>query len=526
VDEEGNPDVYRNFIDKLKLFGPLDTLITEPMSMDWRAERQLLHDSLQTISKQPAWQPRIAELVLFVRDLDDDEEITVDPGTNHHKIWNISKGCFTGYPRWEAGVVTQVAEEKPPISELVKHPKHDEKKYDINYSGYRVEPFPDPNGQDKSFSKRHKYVSLHQIRPLAYFNELIKGVPGTEWNQTIGNAITAMSTVSLVDKYRFKGSWPTANIFCRGIYIGSELIVVGDVVRMMPSSKAPSKDTIDVLKVTAIKLVLSNLDAASDNDNDEGHPYNSSIHIQGKSYTLDPNRAHHDPEASPIPIAEPPELIRDYGPWYYRHPPTKSTVIPFSSVLTRCHPPEAMTRWFPTPTTNPPSAHLATGLSSTLQARAFSTSNLHFIASGKSWFWADHRVEALDLQTLNGADVARCDRDRDPKRWRREIKVLEGTAGAEDLSAVTGPVGLGKGGLSLVAGSGMVRSAIGILEGEKRRRRKRSPGFGSECGEGWEEGDVVMAPVEDGPALLVGDEEMEDYEGGDELLRKVRGAEC
>jgi hypothetical protein len=83
--------------------------------------------------------------------------------------------------------------------------------------------FPIPMDKTNHFP-RDKYVSLHQIR-LAYFNELVKGVPGTEWDQTIENAITAMSTVSLVDKYRFKGSWPTANIFCRGISIGSELII-------------------------------------------------------------------------------------------------------------------------------------------------------------------------------------------------------------------------------------------------------------------------------------------------------------
>jgi hypothetical protein len=85
---------------------------------------------------------------------------------------------------------------------------------------------------------------------------------------------------------------------------------------MMPSSEASGKDTIDVLKVTAIKLVLPNLDAASDNDNDDGHHYNSAIHIQGNSYTLDCNRAHHDQKASPVPLAEPPESIRGYNAWW------------------------------------------------------------------------------------------------------------------------------------------------------------------------------------------------------------------
>lgn len=532
VDEEGNPDVYRNLIDKLKCFGTLDTLITEPMSMDWRAERRLLHDSLQTISQQPAWLPRVAELVLFVRNIDEDEEITVDHSTKHYRIWNTTKQRFTGYPRWEAGVIAQAAEEKPTIAELVRHPNNDEKMYNINYAGYRVEPFPDPNGRDKSISKRHKYISLDQIRPLAFFNDLIKGIPATDWDQTIGNAITVMSTVSLVAKYRFKGSWPTADIFCRGIYIGSELIIVGDVVRLIPTSKASSKDAIEVLKITSIKLVLSNLDKASDNDNDNGHPYNSAIHVKGKSYTLDRNRAYTGSDGEPVPLGNPPQTIRSYGPWYHRQPAGKSTLVPFSSILGRCHEAEAMKLWFPSS-----SGLLSLSFPSTLQARAFSTSNLRFITAGKSWFWADHRVEALDLETLNGVDVARCDRGRNPKRWRREIKVLEGTAGAEDLSAVRGRIGLKRRRLSA-----MVRSAIGISEGEgggsgsgresARARGKRSRSWGS-AGDGSEGGmdggeeeeergeDAVMAHPDEVAALPLSDDEMEDGDV-EELLRKFR----
>ena len=96
-----------------------------------------------------------------------------------------------------------------------------------------------------------------------------------------------------------------------------------------------------------------------------------------------------------------------------------------------------------------PSAQLAIGLSSALQAHAFFTSNLHLLTLGKSWFWAEHRVESLDLHTLNGMDAARYHRSRTQKRWRREIMAMDWTARGDDLSALTGQEGLGKGWLEL-----------------------------------------------------------------------------
>lgn len=526
VDEEGNPDVYRHLIDQLKRHGSLDALVTEPMSMDWRAEKALLRNSVKLISHQPSWAPRVGELVIFVRKLGEDEAIIYNPHTQLYKVLNKKKlnpKEKGRNPEWEAGVITQTAEEQPTITDLTSG-EDSGKKYALNYSGYRVEPLPDPNDKDKSVSKRHAWVPLSQIRPFAFFNEYLKGVSGLEWHPTIGNGIMVMSTVSIVDKYRFKGSWPAAEIFCRGIYIGSELIVVGDLVRLIPHGNELKKEVTDMMKITSIKYVLTSLDKASDNDNDEGRPYNSGIHIVGKAYTSDINRAYVSPETSQAAeLTDPPESIRQYSTWYHKQDPSKFTVLPFTQLLSRHLDHNALSIWFPD------QELLSKSLEGVIQGRAFSSSNLKHIPEGKTWFWADHRIEALDLKTMNGVDVAAHDESRDPKRWRKEIRILEGTAEEEDLSAVRQRAGLEKGlRRGSLLGSGMVRSAIGNLEsdvealgsrvdsGSVSRKRSRSVISLDNEGDNGEEipaesADVAMADAgEMSKALPLSDEEVDD----------------
>jgi hypothetical protein len=473
--------------------------------------------------------PRVGELVVFVRKLGEGEEILYNPYTELYKVYNTKamnpkdKGRN---PEWEAGIVTQTAEEQPFISDLTASGEN-EKKFGVNYSGYRVEPLPDPNDKDKSASRRHAWVPLSQIRPFAFFNEYLRGVSGLEWHHTIGNGIMVMSTVSLVDKYRFKGNWPAAEIFCRGIYIGSELIVVGDLVRLVPHGTELKKEVTDIIKITSIKYVLTSLDKASDNDTDEGRPYNSAIHVVGKAYTSDISCAYISPDTSQaVELSDPPESIRPYNTWYYKHDPSKFTVLPFTQLLSRQLDYSALSIWFPG------QELLSKGLEGVIQGRAFSTSNLKLIPEGKLWFWADHRTEALDLDTMNGVDVAAHDGSRDPKRWRKEIKILDGTAGEEDFNAVKRQAGLEKGlRRGSLLGSAMVASAIGNLEsdaealesgvdsGSASRKRSRSViSIGSEDENGdegenipAENADIAMADAgEMNKALPLSDEEVDE----------------
>ncbi|KAJ9657762.1 hypothetical protein H2201_008075 [Coniosporium apollinis] len=545
TDDEGNPDVYRNLIDKLKGEGRVDESIQEIMSMDWRAERKSLPAFLNKVSKQPMWMPRVAEVVLFVRKIQQDEEICYDKATKEFRVFNEKLGKFTSHPRWEAGVVGQTAAEDVSIEDLVTEPR---KEYQVNYSGFRVEPLPDPNSEDKSLSKQYKYVPLHYTRPFIFWQEYLKGIPEDKWHPTIKHAFTAMSSFSLLEKFHFKGQWPIAAMSCKGIYIGSELIFIGDTVRLTPTT--PEAPVTDVLKITSIKLHFSNLDLASSDDNDEGRPYNTTVHITGKAYTTDPSRA--APSLSKASIDPSsgllPSCLDDSQDWYHLHDPSKFWRVPFNRILGRCFEPEALLLWLPTTmsaasshssassspatlttaaTTTP--AHLTAGLSGTLHARHFATKHDRRIPheDGKSWFWADHRAEALDLETLNGVELARVDENRDPKTWRALIRVMERVADERDRAEVK-RAALAERPLRGYGGSagGLVGAGLEVVaeeagEAVEGRREKMSRSFAVADGFGGfierdedDEADELIERLAEG-IDLESDEKMED--GGDDV---------
>jgi hypothetical protein len=424
TDDEGTPDVYRNSIDKLKREGTLDALIKEDMSMDWRVERENIAHLLTKTAKQPSYLPRLAEIVLFVRKLREIEEIRYDDG--QYKIWNNDREEFTGTPKWEAGVVTQLAEEECSIHDLTAQTP---KTKAVNYAGFRVEPLPDPNSNQKTLSKQYTYVYLSQIRPFVFWRELIARIPQQTWSPTIHHALTVMSSVALVEKYRFKGSWPTAKVFNRGVYVGSELICEGDFVSLLPMDKYAEEIT-DILKVESITLAFSNLDKANDNDYDDGHPYNTAIYFTGTIFTLSEARAF-IPQRVPRVL---PVSFEQYGPWFQRTEDSKLSRVPFHRVMGRLYDPTAMQIWHPDQTKIGTTivTKISTGLTGLREAREFSTQQDIRISDGKTWLWEESRAQALDLHEINGYETAAHDEDRDPKEWRKQIRILDGTAGAAE----------------------------------------------------------------------------------------------
>ncbi|KAF4307376.1 transcription-silencing protein clr2 [Botryosphaeria dothidea] len=219
----------------------------------------------------------------------------------------------------------------------------------------------------------------------------------------------------------------------------AELPRVGDLlIRLMPKQQGAA--VTDVLKITSIKLVLMNLDTASDDDYDQKHPYNSAIHVTGKAFTSDPGHATNripltDAERSGLPI----ESYEDE--WYWMHDPERSLRIPFNRILGRCFEAEAMALWFPTKPSDygndqGQAAELSRGVEGMYRSRHYSSHNYLKIEKGKTWFWGDSRIEALDLATVNGQEVGKHDKSRDPKTWRKLIKIMEGNAGLEDRLAL------------------------------------------------------------------------------------------
>jgi len=495
TDDEGSPDVYRNCINRLKKEGFLDTVISEPLSMDWRAERQLVPSLLDNIMNQPLWEPRIGELVLFVRDLNAGEEVHFDEATRVYKIYRPNAGTFSGLPRWQAGVIAQPSEEPVNLEDLVSESN---KTSNVTYSGFRVEAFPDPNGDDKSYSKQYKYLPMHQIRPFSFWQELLHGIPDQQYDRTLRHAFAATSTFSLVEKYHFKGTWPTADVLCRGLYIGSELISVGDIVRLVP---ADDELVTDILKVTSIKLRFTNLDEASDNDYDDGNPYNSAVHVTGIAFTTQPARAY---SSEALPVRPGPSSIlhagfAGYDEFYARQEPGKKTQVPFHRVLGRCYEAEAMALWFPEGASSiDQTADLSKGLSGLLKARKYSSDNYRRIQADKTWFWGDCRTDSLDLETLNSQEVGRRDPDRDPKKWRKELRVIDGVADAAEKASLRQERATLRDARGYAFGdSSLVRSALDHNVGEGPSGRSSSLGKRSRFEQGSMELDGQDAEMEE-----------------------------
>jgi hypothetical protein len=421
IDEEGTPDVYRNLIDRLQKQGTLDETIEEPMSLDWRVEQELLPQKLKELKEDPQWLPRVGDVVLYVRELSAGVEICRDKASGEFKLLNLETETWIGHPAWEAGLIGQTPTETTDIEDLVE--EHN-KTMNVSYSGVRVEPLPSPNNTNKSLSKRYKYVPVHYTRPFVFWKELLGARPEETWHSTIVNALTAMSSFSLMGKHRFRGSWPTAQIYCYGIFLGSEALAVGDTVRLTP--KPGQESCTDVLTITSIRLKLTNLDIANGNDYDEGRPYNSCVQVFGRAYTSDASRSSKEWNSMDQPL---PSIIRRQDPWRHPlHPPNKEMAVPLSRIVGRLFESDAMTLWFPPPSINtldPPD--LSTGLEGVLKAREFSRNNDKRITEqlGADWFWGDTRAEALDLQTVNGLDISKFDNERDTKEWRKLIKAEE-----------------------------------------------------------------------------------------------------
>ena len=419
VDSEGTPDVYRNLIDKLRRHRDVDEPILEPLSPDWRAEQDHLPKFLSDIKTQEQWIPRIGDIVLYIRNMPDTVELVRDT-TGELQLYDERRKQHLGVPQWAAGLATEPATGTT-VAELVAPTQE----RNVSSIGVRVEPVPNPNEPDKSLSKRHKYVLLRQTSPFMMWRDLLRRIPQEDWHDTVKNALALMSTLSLMGKYRFRGSWPNASIYCHGIYVGAEMLAVGDTVRLLPNKQSGQSGCTDVMSITSIRLKWTNLDKASDNDYDEGRPYNSEIWIYGSAYTSDVSRSNKLWVTEQN--VEAPRVANDYADWYPLHPADKELAVPYSRVLGRLHERDA-TAYFLKSDDDLPG--LDVGRQAVVEARAFARKHDNRIAqeSDATWYWGDDRADALNLRTINGLDVSRYDLDRDVKDLRRKYRQLDGIA--------------------------------------------------------------------------------------------------
>lgn len=440
VDEEGTPDVYRNLINKLRRHGTIDEAIEEPLSMEWRVEQELLPDLRRKVVDNPQWAPRVGDIVLYVRDLPGDIHILQYPITKDYRMYNEKEKQWLDQPAWEAGMITQAAMEEVTLNDLCEN---GQKEGNVIYSGVRVEPLPDVNDPDKSLSKRHKYVPIRHTRPFVLWKHFLHQTQN--WHPTILNAQLITATMSLTGKHRFKGVWPEASIYSRAMYLGYEMIAVGDAVRLLPNASHGQTTSTDILIVKSIRLKWSNFDKASDNDWDEGRPYNSTVWIYGAAYTSDPGRQNKEWFCN----SQSSQAGDEYGDWYPLHPPTKELAVPYSRVIGRLFERDAMALWLNEKAND--QDLLDAGREALMESREFARQHDRRITEhpDANWYWGDSRAQALDLHTVNGLDVSFHDPLRDTKEWRKKIKIMEGMTTSKIVSNAKPPAAPGLAGRTL-----------------------------------------------------------------------------
>jgi len=457
IDEDGTTDVFRTLLDELKAADDdvvIDRKIVESTSPDWRVGHDLLKELLDDWKSQPRFAPRTGELVLFVSDLKVGETLAWDDDSHTWRKAEQDTGIMLARPKWEAGVITQMPLQLVDAVDLTQLPNT---KDNVVNSGYRVEPLAKPGNDDKRFAKQHRYLPLHGIRPLTYWQDCLHDLPETDWHPTVKHALSVTNTFCVIGRNRFKAvrdelSGSQATVFCRGAYIGSELITVGDAVRLLPNpDEQKSSEVTDIMVVTAIKLRLVNIDDAGSDDWDDGRPYNICLHISGKAFTLDRKRSFDGVGKIPIPSDSDllPPGLQGYGQWYHFTDPkqTKARLeVPYTRIFGRVQESVALETWFQAPASKSPQngiqqfrkpamaagyKRLSRGLSGLVQARAYAYAEDPRIdkAAGKSWFWADTRVEALDLHEVNNRFVGTKDDTRTHEQmvdWRKLLKALDG----------------------------------------------------------------------------------------------------
>lgn len=450
ADDEGTPDIYRKLLHQLREAGSgtiLSENIIDQLSPDWRAGNEHLQKLLTEWQPpaQPSYVPRMGEIVLFARNVSD-EAIAWDASAQVLRVVDPGSQTWLDRVKWEAGVVTQMPIDSVTEEDLKSVPPH--KRQNVAYTGFRVEPIPEPSNDDKPYTQQHKYVPLHAIRPFSFWKECIGGLQEHKWHPTIKHALTVASSFCLLGRYSFKGLWPEATLFARGVYLGAELIMVGDTVRLAP--REPKRPVTDILVVSSIRLRFVNLEQS---DYDDGHSYTMCLHICGKTFSLDPKKGSDGIGRTPAIPGEHslPSTFGKYGNWFHVDSASNERAkleVPYFRVLGRCFDEPAVKAWFPTPSTPPPSSFQAVntpankpklfdisqGFDAIHEARQYSREHDSRIekAAGKNWHWAETRIEQLDLHEVNGAFVGDKDETRSKKQfnaWKQALKVLDGKKG-------------------------------------------------------------------------------------------------
>lgn len=464
VDEEGTTNVWKGAIAKTfrsqdSRYGIEDD-IREEDSIDWLCERESIPQYLTQIEQQHSFIPRLGELVLWIPNFPEKLYLLRDPKTQQYQLYDVGHNKFTGFPRWRAGVIAAVpsAASKNGTVDFPDVLDVPEKKTSLNTSGFRVETMIDPNNDDdKSLSKQYKYVHLRSIRPLSHWQLVLNGIPQKDLHPSILYALTCMTSVSLVERWRYNGDWHSGGyISAKAVYLGSEMVTIGDTIRLLPET--PSANCTDVMVVDSIRLRMAGFKAAHQEQDTPTICSRHAVTLLGPAYTIDIKKAYtqSDPNIASqvqVPQETPRQDVKhifrpvgtaEYGSWWKMHAANRKYEVSYDQVLGRLYEADAIRLWSgqrqyqhkPDATKTALKPELGFDLASIIAGRKYATKADERIPelptdepNGIRWLISDSRAQALTIATINGLETTAYHDIRTPSTlasWRAHIKISNG----------------------------------------------------------------------------------------------------
>ncbi|KAI9893884.1 MAG: hypothetical protein M1814_005437 [Vezdaea aestivalis] len=373
--------------------------IHEKANWNWRLVSDLVVPEAVKILSLPSSWPRLGEVVLFDRNEGNDT------------------------PQWEAGIISQTPDQSP-----TKEDPFLESHTNLTNFGFQIDPLKPwkrSNATLEAFERSerafdqsidcHSYHALLNIRPFGLFRELAKPAKDHNYSPSIELALKYAASFALVMKYHVRGIYPNLEIFSKGIWLGAELLLVGDSVQVLPT-KLPTDPSEPkesyLLEIKSIRLEIRDI---NDRQSRSAHVY---VYGKAAAFAMESGRRYKTP----------------------LHPPSNMFVVPLARIFGRAYSPSALTKWFPAAT---PSKLGVKGIS---QARRFSAEHDPRISrhDNRIWHWAESRADQLELGKFNGLLVGEAARNRvtddeaydDPDTLLRLIKVLDRFEKAPGLSQV------------------------------------------------------------------------------------------
>lgn len=268
--------------------------------------------------------------------------------------------------------------------------------------GFKVVPYLGPNrGPDNLLPGEAVKVSLHQMRPFCFLAEIMSGIKTDDYDASIWQALDVMASFALVDKHHLVANWPTAVVHCRAAWVGPELLACGDAVRIRDDS------SVKVLILESIEMRIENLDAEPDK-------VRSGIWLTGRAYSSSPTNFSSVRVAEEEVMGHMPKGMQRYE-WYPVHSTNQVYRANLSNVIGRCYEAVALQVWlFSMPSIN-------IGSEVVKWARQSRKSRDERKKDAHQWYWADHRLEQLNVTALRLFGMDEPDLRADPRLWSQIV---------------------------------------------------------------------------------------------------------